>query len=160
VRVPIDVGQIIRESLAFAAPEVVRHGVVVREMLSEDLPPVLGDRVQLQQVMLNLILNGVEAMEHVARQTRDLLIRAERGELGGSPGALVTVQDTGAGVEEKNLEHLFDALYTTKPSGLGMGLSISRSIVEAHEGQLWGVLNTGRGMTFYFALPVLGSQSH
>jgi signal transduction histidine kinase len=72
----------------------------------------------------------------------------------------VTVQDTGAGVEEKNLERLFDAFYTTKPSGLGMGLSISRSIVEAHEGRLWGVPNTGRGMTFYLALPVLGSQSH
>jgi PAS domain S-box-containing protein len=159
-RVPIDVRQVIRESLAFVAADVARHGVVVSEMLSEDLPPVLGDRIQLQQVMLNLILNGVEAMEHVPEQTRDLLIRAERGELGGSPGVLVTVQDTGAGVEEKNLEHLFDAFYTTKPSGLGMGLSISRSIVEAHEGQLWGVPNTGRGMTFYFALPALGRQSH
>jgi len=159
-RVPIDVRQVIRESLAFVAADVARQGVVVREMLSEDLPPVLADRIQLQQVVLNLILNGVEAMEHVAEQTRDLLIRAERGELGGSPGVLVTVQDTGAGVEEKNLEHLFDAFYTTKPSGLGMGLSISRSIVEAHEGRLWGVPNTGRGMTFCFALPALGRQSH
>jgi PAS domain S-box-containing protein len=159
-RVPIDVGQVIRESLAFVAADVARHGVVVREMLSEDLPPVLADRIQLQQVVLNLILNGIEAMEHVADQTRALLIGAERGELGGSAGVLVTVQDTGVGVEEKNLEHLFDAFYTTKPSGLGMGLSISRSIVEAHEGRLWGVPNTGRGMTFYFALPVLGSQSH
>jgi PAS domain S-box-containing protein len=159
-RVPIDVRQVIRESLAFVAADVARHGVVVREMLSEDLPPVLADRIQLQQVVLNLILNGIEAMEHVADQTRTLLIGAERGELGGSPGVLVTVQDTGAGVEEKNLEHLFDAFYTTKLSGLGMGLSISRSIVEAHEGQLWGVPNTGRGMTFYFALPVLGSQPH
>jgi PAS domain S-box-containing protein len=159
-RSPIDVGQVIRESLAFVAADVARHGVVVREMLSEDLPPVLADRIQLQQVVLNLILNGIEAMEHVADQTRDLLIRAERGELGESPGVLVTVQDTGTGVEEANLERLFDAFYTTKPSGLGMGLSISRSIVEAHEGRLWGVPNTGRGMTFYFALPVLGSQSH
>ena len=159
-RVPVDVGQVIRESLAFVAADVARHGVVVREMLSEDLPPVLADRIQLQQVVLNLILNGIEAMEHMADQTRDLLIRTERGEVGGSPGVLVTVRDTGAGVEEKNLERLFDAFYTTKPDGLGMGLSISRSIVEAHEGRLWGVPNTGRGMTFYFALPVLGSQSH
>jgi PAS domain S-box-containing protein len=158
-RVPVDVRQVIRESLAFVAADVARDGVVVREMLSEDLPPVLADRIQLQQVVLNLILNGIEAMEHVADQTRALRIGAERGELEGSPGVLVTVQDTGAGVEEKNLEHLFDAFYTTKPSGLGMGLSISRSIVEAHEGRLWGVPNTGRGMTFCFALPVLGSQS-
>jgi PAS domain S-box-containing protein len=159
-RVPVDVGHVIRESLAFVAADVARRGVVVREMLSEDLPPVLADRIQLQQVVLNLILNGLEAMEHMADQTRDLLIRAERGEVGGRPGVLITVQDTGAGVEEKNLERLFDTFYTTKPSGLGMGLSISRSIVEAHEGRLWGVPNTGRGMTFYFALPVLGSQSH
>jgi PAS domain S-box-containing protein len=159
-RVPVDVRHVIRESLAFVAADVARYGVVVREMLSEDLPPVLADRIQLQQVVLNLILNGIEAMEHVADQTRTLLIGAERSELGGSPGVLVTVQDTGAGVEEKNLEHLFDAFYTTKPSGLGMGLSISRSIVEAHEGQLWGVPNAGRGMTFYLALPVLESQSH
>ena len=159
-RVPVDVGQVIRESLAFVAADVARRGVVVREILSEDLPPVRADRIQLQQVVLNLILNGIEAMEHMADQTRDLLIRAERGEIGGSPGVLIAVQDTGAGVEEKDLERLFDAFYTTKPSGLGMGLSISRSIVEAHEGRLWGVPNTGRGMTFCFALPALGRQSH
>jgi signal transduction histidine kinase len=129
-------------------------------MLSEDLPPVLADRIQLQQVVLNLILNGIEAMEHVAEQNRELLVRADCGELGGGPGVVVTVRDTGPGVEEKDLERLFDAFYTTKPSGLGMGLSISRSIVEAHEGRLWGVPNSGRGMTFYLALPVLGSQAH
>jgi PAS domain S-box-containing protein len=156
-RSPIDVGHLIRESLAFVAADVARRGVVVREMLSEDLPHVLGDRIQLQQVVLNVVVNGIEAMEHVAEQTRELLIRADCGELEGSPGVVVSVRDTGAGVEEKNLERLFDAFYTTKPSGLGMGLSISRSIVEAHEGRLWGVPNTGRGMTFYLALPVWGA---
>jgi PAS domain S-box-containing protein len=158
-RLPIDVREVIRESLTFVTPDVVRHGIVMREMWSEDLPMVSGDRIQLQQVVLNLMLNGIEAMERATDESRELLIRAERGELRGSPGVVVTVRDTGAGVDEENVERLFDAFYTTKPGGLGMGLAISRSIVEAHEGRLWAVRNAGPGMTFQFALPALRSQS-
>jgi signal transduction histidine kinase len=109
-----------------------------------------GDRVQLQQVMLNLIINGVEAMGRVGEGPRSLLISTAPAEAGG---VRVAVRDSGPGLDPGKLEHLFEAFYTTKPGGLGMGLSICRSIIEAHGGQLWASGNVTRGTTFHFMLP-------
>jgi signal transduction histidine kinase len=123
--------------------------VTLRMDLAADLPPVLGDRVQLQQVILNLVMNGVEAMASAPARPRELLIRSRQYE---SDKALVAVQDSGVGLDGQDLEKLFDAFYTTKPQGMGMGLAISRSIVEDHGGQLWAVPNDGPGATFQFTL--------
>jgi signal transduction histidine kinase len=109
----------------------------------------MGDRVQLQQVVLNLILNGMEAMSIVQDRPRELVIRTQRSE-----GAVcVAVQDTGIGVDPNRGERIFDAFHTTKPGGLGLGLSISRSIVQGHGGRLWAVSNEGPGATFQFWVP-------
>jgi signal transduction histidine kinase len=117
--------------------------------LAADVPPVLGDRVQLQQVILNLVMNGVEAMASVADRPRELLIRSRQHE---SDRVLVAVQDSGIGIDQQNLEKIFNAFYTTKSQGMGMGLAISRSIVENHGGQLWAIPNDGPGTTFQFTL--------
>jgi signal transduction histidine kinase len=111
---------------------------------------VLGDRVQLQQVILNLVMNGVEAMASVADRPRELFIRSRQHE---SDKVLVAVQDSGVGIDRENLGKIFDAFYTTKPQGMGMGLAIGRSIVENHGGRLWAIPNDGPGVTFAFALP-------
>jgi signal transduction histidine kinase len=113
------------------------------------LPLVLGDRIQLQQVILNLVMNGIEAMSVVTDRSRELLIRSCPYE---SDKVLVAVQDSGTGLEPESLDHLFTAFYTTKPKGMGMGLAISRSIIEAHGGRLWAVPNDGPGATFQFTL--------
>src|SRR5262249_7997025 len=110
---------------------------------------VLGDRVQLQQVILNLVMNGVEAMASVTDRPRELLICSCQYE---SDQVLVAVQDSGVGIAQENLEKIFDAFYTTKLQGMGMGLAISRSIIEDHGGRLWAVLNDGPGTTFQFTL--------
>jgi C4-dicarboxylate-specific signal transduction histidine kinase len=117
--------------------------------LAADLPSVNGDRVQLQQVVVNLILNGIEAMSTVEDRERVLLVRTEQGE--GSE-VCVTVRDSGIGFDPQSAERIFDAFHTTKKSGLGMGLSISRSIVENHGGRLWAKLNDGPGASFQFTL--------
>jgi signal transduction histidine kinase len=117
--------------------------------LAAGLPPVSGDRVQLQQVILNLIMNSIEAMASTPNRPRDLLISSRRHE---SDKALVAVRDSGAGLGGQDLERIFDAFYTTKSQGLGMGLAISRSIVEDHGGRLWAEPNDGPGATFQFTL--------
>jgi signal transduction histidine kinase len=117
--------------------------------LAAGLPPVLGDRVQLQQVILNLIMNGIEAMSSVTDRPRVLLISSRQHE---SDKALITVRDSGVGLGEQDLERIFDAFYTTKSHGLGMGLAISRSIVEDHGGRLWAASNEGPGAIFQFTL--------
>ena len=126
-----------------------RKGVALRTDLADDLPLVLGDRVQLQQVILNLVMNGIEAMSSVADRPRELLIRSRQHE---SDKVLVAVQDSGIGIDPQNPEKIFDAFYTTKSQGMGMGLAISRSIVENHGGRLWAVPNDGPGATFQFTL--------
>jgi signal transduction histidine kinase len=126
-----------------------RNGVSVQTRLSDGLAPVLGDRVQLQQVLLNLILNGAEAMGLVEEGARDLLISAEQDQA----GVLVAVRDTGPGIDSAHLDRVFDAFYTTKSSGTGMGLSICRSIIDAHGGKLWAEANDPRGAAFRFTLP-------
>ena len=117
--------------------------------LAADVPPVLGDRVQLQQLILNLVMNGIEATASVADRPRELLVRSRQDE---PDHVLVAVRDTGVGIDRQNLEKIFDPFYTTKSQGMGMGLAISRSIVEHHGGRLWAVPNDGPGATFQFTL--------
>jgi len=145
----LDVNDAIQEVAALAQGEVRRNSVALRTELAHDLPPVVGDRVQLQQVILNLVMNGVEAMASVADRPRELLIRSRRHE---SDQVLVAVQDSGIGIDRQNLEEIFNAFYTTKSQGMGIGLAISRSIVENHNGRLWAVPNDGPGATFQFTL--------
>ena len=115
------------------------------------MPLVQGDRVQLQQVILNLILNALEAMNRIPEGPRELIISSARND---AKGVLITVQDSGVGLAPENLDRLFNAFYTTKPDGMGMGLAISRSIVEAHGGRIWATPNSPRGAVFQFILPV------
>ena len=151
----LDVGDVIREALAFVESEALRHRVAIRQRIAEDLPAVWGDPVQLQQVMLNLIVNGIEAMADVSMsdRARILQIRADHHEADGCPGLVVAVEDSGVGVAHDRLDRIFEPFYTTKPAGLGMGLSISRSLVEAHGGELSATRNAGHGTTFQLFLP-------
>ena len=144
----------IREVIEFTRGEAVKNGASVQTALGEDLPLVEGDRVQFQQVVLNLIVNAVQAMGAVAEGPRELFITTARAE---SEGVLVGVKDSGPGVAPANLEQLFAPFYTTKPGGLGMGLSICRSIIEGHGGRLWVTPNLPQGAIFQFTVP--GSAS-
>jgi C4-dicarboxylate-specific signal transduction histidine kinase len=148
----IDINQSIREVIALARSEVQRQGVSVEMELSDvqHAQLVFADRIQLQQVILNLIMNAVEAMSEMSNGPRELLIRTG-AEASGS--IVVAVRDSGPGLSPENLERLFTPFYTTKPQGLGMGLAICRSIVEAHGGKLWATANEDRGATFQFTLP-------
>jgi PAS domain S-box-containing protein len=158
-RMPLDLGQLIRDVLALVPREVARHRIVLQTSLANDLPPVLGDRIQLQQVVLNLLTNAIEAMRDVADRRRELVISARRHDVDPEAGVLVAVQDAGVGFERASLDQLFEVLYTTKPDGLGMGLSISRSIILSHGGRLWATPNADYGATFQFVLPAARSQT-
>src|SRR5262249_60695812 len=125
-----------QEGVGVIQSEIQKNGVVLQMELAADLPRVLGDRVQLQQVILNLMMNGIEAMSAVTDRSRDLLIRSCQHE---SDKVLVAVQDSGMGLDPRNIKRIFDAFYTTKAQGMGMGLAISRSIVENHGGRAWAV---------------------
>jgi C4-dicarboxylate-specific signal transduction histidine kinase len=144
---------VIADVLAVAHRELAEHRIEVRTGLPEDLPRVSGDRVQLQQVLLNLVMNGIEAMRGVEDERRILTIAGQHDKSAGQRSVQITVQDLGSGIEPGTLERLFEAFYSTKPHGMGMGLRISRSIVEAHGGRLWADRNVGPGATFFFALP-------
>jgi len=150
-KVRLDINQTVQDVVLLMQNESVRKGVALRMDLAADVPPVLGDRIQLQQVILNLVMNGIEAMDTVTDRPRDLLIRSCEHE---SNQLLVAVQDSGVGIDSHDLEKIFDTFYTTKPQGMGMGLAISRSIVENHGGRLWAVPNDGPGATFQFTLDV------
>jgi PAS domain S-box-containing protein len=145
----LDMNEAIEEILALAQGEVRAKRVALRTDLATRLSPVLGDRVQLQQVVLNLIMNGIEAMSSVQDRPRELVIRTQEG---GDDQVVVTVQDSGTGLDPKVTKQIFDAFYTTKGEGMGMGLSISRSIVQDHGGRLWATANEGPGATFQFTL--------
>jgi len=147
----VDLNESTREVLALSSHELQRGRVIVRTDLADELPLIIGDRVQLQQVVLNLLLNASQAMSTVEDRPRQLLLRTERHD-----GACVrlTVQDTGVGFDPHNAERLFDAFYTTKTGGMGIGLSVSRSIIEAHHGRLWAEPNDGPGATFSFSIPL------
>jgi signal transduction histidine kinase len=141
--------EVIREIVALARDEVRRNNVVLGMELADDLSPVLGDRVQLQQVVLNLLMNGVQAMSTVEERRRELVIRTQNDE---ADKVRVTVQDSGIGLDPQSMERIYDAFYTTKHGGMGMGLSISRSIVRDHGGRIWAEGNDGAGTTFHFTV--------
>ncbi len=145
-----DLNKAINEVIALAESAITTNGVSVQTSLTEGLAPVQGDRVQLQQVVLNLILNAVEAMSTVEAGPRELLISTEQTQTGG---ILVSVRDSGPGIDPDHVDRVFEAFYTTKSSGVGMGLSICRSIIDAHGGRLWADMNASRGAVFRFTLP-------
>lgn len=146
----LDLNEVVREVVALTCTEIDRNRAAVRMELAHDLPPVLADRVQLQQVLLNLVLNGLEAMHGVQNRSREIVIET-RSQPAGK--AKVSVRDTGVGFGTSDPEKFFDVFYTTKKEGMGMGLSISRSIVESHEGRLGAAANEGPGATFWFEIP-------
>jgi len=154
-KTPLDINQAVREVINLTQSEAVGKGVALRTELASELPFVPGDRVQLQQVILNLVMNGIEAMNTVTDRPREMLIRSSHYE---SDKVLVAVQDSGIGIDSQNLEKIFDTFYTTKSQGMGMGLAISRSIVENHGGRLWATANEGRGATFQFTLATGGER--
>jgi predicted ATPase/signal transduction histidine kinase len=149
-RVPLDLNQVVDEVVKLVDREVANNGVSLRLDLATDLAHVLGDRVQLQQVIINLVINGIQAMAAVDERSRELLVRSQQS---AGDQALVAVQDSGVGIDPENVERLFAPFFTTKANGMGLGLSICRSIVEAHGGRLWASRNAGAGATFQFTLP-------
>jgi PAS domain S-box-containing protein len=152
VKTSLDLNDAIHEVLPLIAPEARRHAVLVHATLADRLPPVRGDRVQLQQVVLNLAMNGIDAMKDVKGRPRELRIRSHAH--AHAVGTVrVAVADTGIGLAADSLDRVFEAFYTTKAEGMGMGLSISRSIIAAHGGRLWPATNDGHGTTFQFTLP-------
>jgi PAS domain S-box-containing protein len=147
---PVDLSEAAREVIALSTSELQRRRVLPRLELADDLPPAPGDRVQLQQVILNLVLNAADAMSEVDDRPRQLVVRTER-----SGGAVsLSVQDSGVGFAPEDGERLFEAFYTTKSQGMGIGLSVSRSIIERHQGRLWATPNEGPGATFAFTIPL------
>jgi PAS domain S-box-containing protein len=158
VQQAVDITDVIADVLSFARGELLAKGVSVRLALLEGLPCIIGDRVQLQQVALNLVMNAVEAMASVTDRERVLAITSQRLD---DDSLVVTVEDSGLGLDAANAERIFDTFFTTKPSGMGMGLSISTSIVEAHGGRLWASPNLPHGTAFHFTLPVAsGAEAH
>ena len=153
----VDINEAIGEVVVLTGSEMRRNRVILKMDLAADLPSIMGDRVQLQQVLVNLILNSIEAMSTVQDHLRELVIRTRRGE--GADEVCVSVQDSGVGLDPKSGERIFDAFHTTKPGGLGLGLSISRSIVQGHGGRLSAVSNDGPGVTFQFTLLQCGNRS-
>ena len=147
--VSLDINDVIREAILLVQREVHSNGVSLRTELSSALPHVLGDRVQLQQVLINLLINGVDAMASVADRPREILIRSQLHE---ADQVLVAVLDSGIGIDSEIAEQLFTSFFTTKPSGMGMGLSI----IRAHGGRLWLSPNAGHGAAFQFTVPING----
>lgn len=143
-------GEVIDEVVVLLRRDIMHFGAVVRVDLEPHLPPVLADRIQLQQVMINLLMNGMQALSGAHDRSRELLIEARRS---ADDRIVVALQDSGAGIRPEHLDHLFDAFFTTKPNGMGMGLSICRSIIESHGGRVWASNNAGYGATFHFSLP-------
>jgi PAS domain S-box-containing protein len=156
-RIPLDFRDVIADVLALARHEAATRRVTIHFEIPKEPPLVLGDRVQLQQVLLNLVVNGMDAMNTVEESKRVLLIRGHRETRDGRLETLVSVRDAGTGFKPEEMDRLFEAFYTTKPQGMGMGLAISRSIIEAHGGRLWAEPNQGSGATFLFSLPVAGN---
>ncbi|HXM35636.1 MAG TPA: sensor histidine kinase, partial [Pyrinomonadaceae bacterium] len=149
-KVPLDINDVVKEVIALVQREVDSQRVSLRIELAPALPMIPGDRVQLQQLIINLVMNGIEAMQSITDRPRELVIRSGQDET----QVLVSVTDCGVGISAENADRLFNAFFTTKSSGMGMGLSICRSIVEAHGGRLWATANVPHGATFHFTLPV------
>jgi signal transduction histidine kinase len=151
-----DLNEAVLEMVTLTRSEVLNHGILLQTELVPGLPRVEGDRTQLQQVILNLIVNAIEAMGGIDEGTRELRIKTERAAAGG---VLVTVRDSGPGLDLADVEQVFTAFYTTKPKGMGMGLAICRSMVEAHGGRMWASANEPRGAVFQFTLPLQHDES-
>jgi C4-dicarboxylate-specific signal transduction histidine kinase len=149
---PLNVNEIIRQAISFAAGELRSNQVVLRTELQSNVPEVMGDRIQLQQVLMNLILNSNEAMSAGDWPVRELLITSCESDAGE---VMVMVQDSGSGMDSLDAERLFTPFFSTKQNGLGLGLWISRTIIEAHMGKLWATGNDGSGATFHFMLPAI-----
>ena len=149
-KTPLSINEIINEIILLLEHELLSHRSVLRLQLGTELPLVLVDRIQIQQVIINLMMNGLEAMSSVTDRPRELTIRSQRDD---ADRVLVAVQDSGVGIETEHMDRLFNAFFTTKPTGMGMGLSICRSIIDAHDGKLFASRNSGAGVTFNFMLP-------
>jgi PAS domain S-box-containing protein len=154
----LEVKNLVAEILPLVRHELDSRRVVLETVLSDNLSPVLGDRIQLEQVLLNLVMNGMEAMHQIPEDRRHLSIATQSQVSDGKALILITVMDSGSGLSAEDLPRLFETFYTTKAEGMGMGLAISRSIVEAHGGRLWATPNTGPGATFQFVLPAQTQQ--
>jgi len=150
-KAPLDINDVISEVIALVHRELTSLQVSLRMELAPALPMILGDRVQLQQVIINLVMNGIEAMRSITERPRELVILSRRDE---TQQVLVSVKDCGVGISAENADRLFNPFFTTKSGGMGMGLSICRSIMEAHDGRLWAAANVPHGATFQFTLPV------
>jgi C4-dicarboxylate-specific signal transduction histidine kinase len=155
-KVPLDVNDLVSEVIALVRRELISHRVTLRTEFAPALPMILGDRVQLQQVMINLVMNGIEAMRSFTDRPRELAIRSRQDE---TQQVLLSVTDCGVGIAAENADRLFSPFFTTKSGGMGMGLSICRSIMEAHGGRLWATPNVPHGATFQFTLPVKADTS-
>ena len=149
----LDLNEVITEGIALVQREIQSHRVVLELDLARDLPPVLAGRVELQQVVINLMMNGMQAMDPVTDRPRRLVVRS----FAQAEEVVVSVSDSGIGVDPENMGHLFNAFFTTRANGMGMGLSIGRSIIESYGGRIWASSNDDAGTTFQFALPV---QAH
>jgi C4-dicarboxylate-specific signal transduction histidine kinase len=149
-KAPVDLNDVIDETVPLVRRELASQRVTLNLELEPGLPPVTGDRIQLQQVIMNLLVNGIQAMADVSDRPRELLVRTRRDK---ESGLLVQMRDSGIGIDPKNMHRLFNSFFTTKEDGMGMGLSICRSIIEVHGGRIWASPNAGPGATFQFALP-------
>jgi C4-dicarboxylate-specific signal transduction histidine kinase len=147
----LEINEAIFGVIGLARSEISTSGVAVQKRMADDLPSIWGDRVQLQQVILNLIMNAIEAMSEVSEGSRELLIRTSKAE---TDGVLVAIGDSGPGLPQVNPESVFEAFYTTKANGLGMGLSVCHAIIAAHGGRLWATENAPRGAVFQFTIPI------
>src|SRR5262249_18516300 len=147
----VDVNEVVRDVVSLVRAELRRHDVMTVLELAAELPMVAGDPIELQQVILNIVVNAVDAMAPIVDRPRELVIRSEWSDY---DHVTIAVQDSGVGIEAHDLDRLFNPFFSTKPSGMGMGLSISRSIVEAHNGRLWAATNEPHGAIFYIRLPV------
>ncbi|WP_216673078.1 sensor histidine kinase [Paraburkholderia solitsugae] len=149
-KMQLDLNDVINDAVSLVQHEVVSHRVSLRLKLSPELPPLFADRIELQQVILNLVINGIQAMDTLSDRPRELLIETLRDEQGY---AVVAVHDTGNGIKPETANQLFEPFFTTKPNGMGMGLSICRSIIEAHGGRVWASNHVRQGAVFHFSLP-------
>src|SRR5215469_1328932 len=143
----VDVNEVIREMALMLQNEANRHSVAIQTDLSAGLPKVMAERVQLQQALMNLMLNGIEAMQKTGG------VLSVKSQLADDGQLLISVADTGVGLPADNINKIFDAFFTTKSQGTGLGLAITRSIVKSHGGRIWATVNSGRGATFHFTLP-------
>ncbi len=152
----LDINEAITEVVALIDREVQRNHVSLQLDLADNVPPILGDRIQLQQVVLNLVLNAIEAMSEVGDRRRELSVSSATDE---NNGALVVVRDSGTGLGAASADRLFEAFYTTKAHGMGIGLAVSRTIIQAHGGRLWATPNMPHGAIFQFSLPADSEQA-